>query len=136
CCASTRSATTSSCGPTTSPGSARRCSPWWSGCWSRAVPVDAVVGLPAHGAHGSARVAADLGWEAFAILVVLLLVAAALAQVAALRAAAPRGRWPWWRTLAWHAGLLCAGVALVGPLAMAARSSFTAHMAGHLLLGM
>ena len=100
------------------------------------MPVDAVVGLPAHGAHGSARVAADLGWEVFAILVVLLLVAAALAQVAALRAAAPRGRWPWWRTLAWHAGLLCAGVALVGPLAMAARSSFTAHMAGHLLLGM
>jgi putative membrane protein len=32
--------------------------------------------------------------------------------------------------------LACVAAALIGPLAVAARTSFTAHMAGHLLLGM
>ncbi|WP_314036430.1 cytochrome c oxidase assembly protein [Dietzia sp. CH92] len=47
-----------------------------------------------------------------------------------------RGPWARWRTAAWIAGLSCVGLAWAGPLAEAARHDFTAHMAGHLLLGM
>ena len=36
----------------------------------------------------------------------------------------------------WYAGLGCAGAGLIGPVATAAHTSFAAHMAGHLLLGM
>lgn len=89
-----------------------------------------------HGTHGATTTTAGLGWEVFAVLVVLLLVAAALTHALALQAAARRGRWSRWRALSWHAGLLCAGAALVGPLADAAHRSFAAHMVGHLLLGM
>ena len=46
------------------------------------------------------------------------------------------GRWPAWRTASWFAGLACASAAVAGPLADAAHHDFTAHMAGHLLLGM
>ncbi|HEV2067184.1 MAG TPA: cytochrome c oxidase assembly protein [Thermomicrobiales bacterium] len=44
--------------------------------------------------------------------------------------------WNPWRTLRWYAGLLVAGAALIGPLPVAAQTSFVAHMTGHLLLGM
>jgi putative membrane protein len=44
--------------------------------------------------------------------------------------------WPPWRTASWFAGLACAAAAVTGPLATAAHHNFTAHMAGHLLLGM
>ncbi|WP_262175556.1 cytochrome c oxidase assembly protein [Saccharococcus sp. Marseille-Q5394] len=50
-----------------------------------------------------------------------------------------RGRlrkWPWLRTLSFVAGVLFAAAALVGPLARQSHADFTAHMAGHLLLGM
>lgn len=40
------------------------------------------------------------------------------------------------RTVVWYAGLVCAAAGLTGPVATAAYTSFTAHMAGHLLLGM
>src|SRR5690606_7665653 len=63
-------------------------------------------------------------------------VLAAAGWATGLWAARHRGPWPAHRKVLWCAGLLCAGTALVGPLAGAARSSFTAHMAGHLLLGM
>jgi putative membrane protein len=46
------------------------------------------------------------------------------------------GRWPAYRSMLWCAGLGTATVALVGPLADAAERDFTAHVAGHLLLGM
>lgn len=79
------------------------------------------------GVTGAAWLVFDIG------CIVLLLVAAAAYAVGAWRS---RGRWPWWRTAFWFAGLLSACIALVGPLAVAARTGFTAHMAGHLLLGM
>lgn len=44
--------------------------------------------------------------------------------------------WSRWRTVSWYGGLAVAGIALIGPVAGAARESFTAHMLGHLLLGM
>jgi putative membrane protein len=57
--------------------------------------------------------------------------------VAAAAIARRRGRrWSSWRTGAWCAGLAVAGAGLLGPLATAAHHDFTAHMAGHLLVGM
>ncbi|MFS0689452.1 cytochrome c oxidase assembly protein [Sporosarcina sp. 179-K 8C2 HS] len=50
-----------------------------------------------------------------------------------------RGRlrkWSWLRTASFVAGVLLAAAALVGPLARLSHADFTAHMAGHLLLGM
>ena len=61
---------------------------------------------------------------------------AAAGYAAALWATRGRNRWPVHRTVAWCAGVACAGAALIGPVARAAHTSFTAHMAGHLLLGM
>jgi putative membrane protein len=70
------------------------------------------------------------------VVAVVALAVGATAYAAGLRAARSRSPWPVRRTLSWYAGLACAGVATVGPLAEASRSSFTAHMAGHVLLGM
>lgn len=64
------------------------------------------------------------------------LLAAAAGYGCALLLSRVRTPWPPGRTVAWLAGLACAATALVGPLATAAAESFTAHMAGHLLLGM
>lgn len=69
-------------------------------------------------------------------LVVVLLLAVALGYGLAVLAARHRGRWPAHRTVLLLLGLGCVGAALVGPVAAASRSSFTGHMAGHLLLGM
>lgn len=44
--------------------------------------------------------------------------------------------WPLHRTLCWCVGILCAVLAVVGPLANEAHVNFTVHMIGHLLLGM
>lgn len=85
---------------------------------------------------GAAHGADALGWAWFDALVVLVPVAAAAGYAAALWASRGRSPWPAHRTVAWCAGWACAGAALTGPLATAARTSFTAHMTGHLLLGM
>jgi putative membrane protein len=45
-------------------------------------------------------------------------------------------QWPLYRTAFWVFGVLCAVAAVVGPLANRAHMDFTAHMLGHLLLGM
>jgi len=45
-------------------------------------------------------------------------------------------KWPTRRYVFWFAGVITAGASLVGPLANAAHTSFSAHMIGHLLLGM
>ena len=45
-------------------------------------------------------------------------------------------RWPKYRTTYWVLGVLFAILALAGPLANLAHGNFTAHMVGHLLLGM
>ncbi|AEV85611.1 membrane protein [Actinoplanes sp. SE50] len=66
-----------------------------------------------------------------------LLVAAAVAYLAAVRAGRRRGRgWADERTACWLAGLTAAGIALIGPVAAAGHHDFAAHAAGHLLLGM
>ncbi|WP_298591061.1 cytochrome c oxidase assembly protein [uncultured Kocuria sp.] len=76
------------------------------------------------------------GWDLFEGTVLVLLLLGAAGYATGLWAARHRGPWPPHRTVLWHAGLLCAAAALAGPLAEAARTGFTAHMAGHLLLGM
>ncbi|WP_424348533.1 cytochrome c oxidase assembly protein [Kocuria sp. CH-021] len=76
------------------------------------------------------------GWALFEYLTLLALCLAAAGYVAGLWAHRARGRWPIHRTILWYTGLFCAGAGLVGPLADAARTSFSAHMVGHLLLGM
>jgi putative membrane protein len=47
-----------------------------------------------------------------------------------------RKRWPFYRYLSWMIGILCAAAAVIGPVANHAHDNFTAHMIGHLLLGM
>ena len=48
-----------------------------------------------------------------------------------------RGRgWSPWRTASWTTGGVLATAAVTGPLAAASATSWTAHMAGHVLLGM
>jgi putative membrane protein len=57
--------------------------------------------------------------------------------LAAVAAGSRSGRsWPRWRTAAWCAGIAVAAVGVLGPPIMAEHQDFTAHMAGHLLLGM
>lgn len=82
-------------------------------------------------AHGQA-----FGWDLFEALVVLVVVGAAVGYAVSLWATRGRSPWPVGRTVAWYAGLVCAGAGLVGPVASAAHTSFTAHMVGHLFLGM
>ncbi|GGO03698.1 cytochrome c oxidase assembly protein [Saccharibacillus kuerlensis] len=45
-------------------------------------------------------------------------------------------RWSLLRSLLWCTGVTVSASAITGPLAQAAHASFTAHMLGHLLLGM
>ncbi|KRF59862.1 hypothetical protein ASG97_00295 [Bacillus sp. Soil745] len=45
-------------------------------------------------------------------------------------------KWPLYRTFFWILGTLCAASAIIGPIANRAHMDFTAHMVGHLLLGM
>lgn len=69
-------------------------------------------------------------------LVILTVVALATGYAVALWAARDRSPWPARHGVAWYIGLACVAAGLVGPVAVAARSSFTAHMAAHLLVGM
>jgi putative membrane protein len=65
------------------------------------------------------------------------LLVAAVAYLGGVVAVYRRGGWwPAGRSACWLAGLVAAAIALIGPLAGAAHHDFTAHMAGHLLLGM
>jgi len=67
----------------------------------------------------------------------VVLPAAAVCYVTAAVVTHRRGGWwPPERTACWIAGLVTAGATLGGPLAGAAHHDFSAHMAGHLLLGM
>lgn len=86
--------------------------------------------------HGPVLGTEAWGWALFDAVVVLALVTAAVGYAACLWAARGRSPWPVRRTVAWYAGLVCAGARLLGPVAAAAHTSFTAHMLGHLLLGM
>lgn len=86
--------------------------------------------------HDSPQTPVLDGWLAFEGLVAVLLVAAAAGYAWALWAGRRRSGRPLLRTVMFYAGLACVGVSLIGPLAQAAHESFTAHMAGHLSLGM
>ncbi|MGI3783698.1 MAG: cytochrome c oxidase assembly protein [Janthinobacterium lividum] len=77
------------------------------------------------------------GPDLVAVLGPVAALGALLAHGVLVRGARRRGRaWPVPRTLSWTAGCLLATVAVAGPLAEAATRSWTAHMAGHVLLGM
>jgi len=89
-----------------------------------------------HHDHGTVAGHEGLGWGVFDALVVLALAGAAAGYAVAWWATRRRRPWSGYRGVAWYAGLICAGAGLVGPVAAAARAGFTAHMAGHLLLGM
>ncbi|QHC63150.1 cytochrome c oxidase assembly protein [Rathayibacter festucae] len=70
-------------------------------------------------------------------ILLLLAASAVLAYAGAAAASRRRSRpWPTHRVLLWTTGIACAATAVVGPLAAAAQSSFTAHMVAHLLAGM
>ena len=79
-----------------------------------------------------------LGAFALDTAVVLVWLGLAALYLVAGRAGVLRGRtgWPPRRTTAWLIGTGFGVVATAGPLAQAAGSSLTAHMAAHLLLGM
>jgi putative membrane protein len=67
----------------------------------------------------------------------VVLSAAAVVYVIGVVAALRRGRWwPVERAACWIAGLVAAAAASTGPLPRSAHHDFSAHMAGHLLLGM
>lgn len=86
--------------------------------------------------HGVSHGRDTFGWELFDLVAVLVLVAAALGYALGLWVSRHRSPWPARRTACWYVGVGCAGAGLVGPVATAGHSSFTAHMAGHLLTGM
>lgn len=62
--------------------------------------------------------------------------AVALYLVAVLRLRRRGVGWPPLRVPAWTGGCVAVGAALAGPPAARAHHDFTAHMAGHVLLGM
>jgi putative copper resistance protein D len=67
----------------------------------------------------------------------VVLIAAAVAYVCGVRAVAGRGRrWPIARTAAFAGGLLVLAVATESALAKYDRTSFTAHVVQHVLIGM
>lgn len=85
----------------------------------------------------------SLGDQAFFLLADLLFgIPAMLAiglYIGAVMATNRRKRlrkWPWLRTISFVAGVFFAAAALVGPLARQSHADFSAHMVGHLLLGM
>ncbi len=88
-------------------------------------------GAGAH-VHGAADVDA---WALVESAAMTAVGAVALLYAIALWMSRHRSPWPRWRTASWFAGSACAALA-AGPIATAAHESFTAHMVGHLLLGM
>ncbi|MEC5181913.1 cytochrome c oxidase assembly factor CtaG [Arthrobacter sp. CG_A4] len=76
------------------------------------------------------------GGGASGLLLLLPLVWAAVAYLIVGAATRRRGPCPVRRTLFWLTGVTAAAAAVAGPVAEAAHTDFTAHMAGHLLIGM
>lgn len=70
------------------------------------------------------------------ILMFPFIMASILYIVAAVVTSNQFTRWPLRRTVFWSAGMMCALLSLVGPLADQAHTNFTIHMIVHLLLGM
>lgn len=85
-----------------------------------------------HAPHGAA---APEEW--LDAVVVGLAGLALIAYITGVAVAGRRGRtWPAHRTVLWSAGVCVATAGTIGPLAVAARESFTAHMWAHLMTGM
>ncbi|NKI22231.1 cytochrome c oxidase assembly protein [Paenibacillus dendritiformis] len=78
----------------------------------------------------------DNGWTLELWTSGLWALLAALYSAAAALSGRKHKPWPLYRHLCWHAGLACAAAAVAGPIAERAHDDFTAHMIGHLLLGM
>jgi putative membrane protein len=75
--------------------------------------------------------------HSFELLLVLpFLITSIIYILAAVVSSRRHKRWPLYRTAFWVFGILCLASAVVGPLANRAHTDFTAHMLGHLLLGM
>jgi putative membrane protein len=70
------------------------------------------------------------------ILMLLFVISLLTYIVAAVITSSRYKRWPFYRTFFWGVGVLCMVSSLVGPIAHRAHYDFTAHMLGHLLLGM
>ncbi|MFJ5770508.1 cytochrome c oxidase assembly protein [Psychrobacillus sp. NPDC093180] len=45
-------------------------------------------------------------------------------------------QWPFYRVVLWIIGVVCASLSVIGPIADRSHEDFSAHMIGHLLLGM
>lgn len=78
----------------------------------------------------------DSGWTLELWVTGLWALLALLYSAAAVISGRKHKPWPLHRHLCWHAGLACAAAAIAGPIAERAHDDFTAHMIGHLLLGM
>jgi putative membrane protein len=79
--------------------------------------------------------------NSFGILPQLLLsgpfvLATILYIVATVKSSRYYKQWPLYRTIFWVVGVVCAIFSVIGPLAQLSHIDFTAHMVGHLLLGM
>lgn len=73
----------------------------------------------------------------FEFILVLLFIFAFVLYIGAASVSSNRYKqWPLYRTVFWILGVVCAAAAVIGPLANRAHINFTAHMLGHLLLGM
>ena len=83
--------------------------------------------------HGAGTTDVD-AWALLEGAALAAVVVAAVLYAVALWSSRRRSPWPAGRTACWAAGLACAALAL-GPVARAAHESFTAHIVGHLLLG-
>jgi len=92
-----------------------------------------------HGADASAVESAHHAAHGVAAFVPLMLLALPLMLLylgAAFWTSRRYKRWPAYRSLLACVGILACASAVAGPLAQASHGSFTAHMFGHLLLGM
>src|SRR4051794_16381794 len=80
--------------------------------------------------HHNSGASFDFIWALPFVLLIVMYILAAAASNRSYK------QWPFSRYVFWVFGVLCAAAAVVGPLANRAHIDFTAHMLGHLLLGM
>lgn len=75
--------------------------------------------------------------NSFELILLLLFVMIVIMYIlAAILSNRRHKQWPLYRTAFWVLGFFCVASAVIGPLANRAHIDFTAHMLGHLLLGM
>lgn len=80
--------------------------------------------------HHTSEVPYELFWALPFFLAILIYLILALVSNQRYK------KWPIYRYVCWFSGVLCAAIALIGPVADRAHEDFTAHMVGHLFLGM